>query len=314
MSENSRQQPHQSEKSSNELSELGGQHRGGRKRAFNRAIRSLVQARLALFGVIVLTGIVLMALFGPFLNENQPNTVNLMDRLTGPVGTADGSTDYLLGTDQLGRDIFARVIYGAQVSLLVGFSVVFFSGFIGFVLGLPAGYYGGMWDSFIMRLADIQLAFPTILLAVAVMAVIGSGLINVVVVLAIATWVIYGRVIRGQVLSLKEKEFVEAARAIGASDLRIIVRHILPNMVAPVIVIASFSVAQAIISEASLSFLGLGVPLSTPTWGGMLAEGRDYIRDAWWLVVMPGAAIMLTVLGINTVGDWIRDLLDPYIM
>lgn len=283
------------------------------RRRLHRAFHSLLRARLALIGVVVLLALTAAAIFGPALTAYDPNAVNLAERLKPPVWQEEGMLSHPLGTDQLGRDTLTRLLYGARISLLVGLTVVFISGFLGFVLGLPAGYYGGRVDSVIMRLADIQLAFPFILLAVAVMSVLGAGLVNVIIVLGISMWVTYGRVIRGQVISLREKEFVESARAIGSTDRRIITSHILPNIVAPVIVIASFAVSHAIIAEASLSFLGLGVPASITTWGGMLAEGREYIRDAWWLVTMPGLAIMLTVLATNTMGDWLRDFLDPHV-
>ena len=201
--------------------------------------------------------------------------------------------------------------YGARVSLIVGFVSVMIAGTIGTILGLISGYFGGWIDDVIMRLADIQLAFPFILLMLAVLAVVGPGLKNLILVLGLTGWVSYSRVVRGTVMSLREKEFIEAARTIGARDSRIIVRHILPNIIGPVIIIASFSVASTIIAEASLSFLGLGVTPDTPTWGIMLSEGREYIRDGWWLTTIPGLAIAMTVLGINLLGDWLRDEIDP---
>jgi peptide/nickel transport system permease protein len=203
------------------------------------------------------------------------------------------------------------MVYGARVSLLVGVVSVMISGTLGVSLGLLTGYFGGWFDDLLMRLADIQLAFPFILLMLAVLAVIGPGLRNLIIVLGITGWVTYARVVRGQVLSLREKEFIEAARSIGVKDARIIFRHIMPNLLGPVIVIASFAVASTIISEASLSFLGLGVKPTTPTWGMMLSEGREYVRNAWWLTTLPGLAIAITVLGINMLGDWLRDVLDP---
>jgi peptide/nickel transport system permease protein len=195
--------------------------------------------------------------------------------------------------------------------LIVGFTAVFISGAIGIVLGLTAGYFGGIVDDIIMRIADITLAFPFILLAIAVMAVLGPGLFNIILVLGITGWVTYGRVVRAEVLSYREKEFVEAAVALGYSSPRIIFKHIFPNVVSAIIVIASFSIASTIISEASLSFLGLGVQPSIPSWGAMISDAREYIYKAWWLAVFPGVAIVLTVLGINIFGDWLRDYLDP---
>lgn len=194
---------------------------------------------------------------------------------------------------------------------MVGIVSVFISGTLGITLGLLVGYFGGWFDDILMRVADVQLAFPFILLMLAVLAVIGPGLGNLIMVLGITGWVTYARVVRGQVFSLREKEFVEAARSIGAGSARIIFKHIMPNVLGPVIVIASFAVASTIIAEASLSFLGLGVKPTTPTWGMMLSEGREYVRTAWWLTTLPGLAIAFTVLGINLLGDWLRDVLDP---
>lgn len=252
-----------------------------------------------------------VAISAPFLTPFDPREINIVDRLQPPSWPDTEGAVHVLGTDSLGRDVLARVIYGARVSLMVGLTAVFIAGSIGVVLGLIAGYFGGFIDDFIMRAADIQLAFPFILLAISVMAVLGPGLFKVIAVLGVSGWVQYSRIVRGQVISLRETEFVEAARAIGATNGQIMVRHILPNAWAPVIVIASFSVAGTIIAEASLSFLGLGVPPEVPTWGGMLSEGREYLERASWLVLFPGLAISMTVLGINFVGDWIRDYLDP---
>jgi peptide/nickel transport system permease protein len=223
-----------------------------------------------------------------------------------------GTRSFPLGTDTLGRDILSRVIYGARISLAVGFTAVAIAGMLGITIGLTSGYYRGRVDDVTMRLAEIQLAVPFILFAIAILAVLGPGLKNLILVLGITGWVTYARVVRGQVLSFREKEFVEAARCVGAGDLRIMFRHILPNTFASVIVIGSFAVAATILAEAALSFLGLGVPPSTPTWGGMVADGREQIlTNRWWMYLFPGVAIMLTVLAINAVGDWLRDYLDP---
>lgn len=222
-----------------------------------------------------------------------------------------GDLDHMLGTDSLGRDILARIIYGARISLLVGVSAVTMSGSIGVTLGLVAGYFRGRWDSIIMRLADVQLAVPTMVLALVAMAVVGPGLRNLIIILGVTGWVGYARVVRGEVLSIREKEFVEAARAIGASHGRILLLHLLPNVAASIIVISSLRVAGMILVEASLSFLGLGVQPPTPTWGGMVAEGRDLVYRAWWVSTFPGIAIFIVVLGINLLGDWLRDVLDP---
>jgi len=221
------------------------------------------------------------------------------------------STSSTTGLASHARFLMSRLAYGARVSLLVGISAVAVSGVVGVSLGLVAGYYGGLTDDVIMRLADFELAFPFILLAIAILAVLGPGLSKVILTLGLTGWAQYCRLSRAQVLGLRETEFVEAARTIGASTARILLRHIIPNALAPVIVIASFSVASVIIAEASLSFLGLGIPVSVPSWGGMLSEGRAYIERAWWLVTFPGLALMLTVLSINVLGDALRDILDP---
>lgn len=274
-------------------------------------LRHLGRSRAALLSLIFLILVALVALFAPLLAPVDPSRVNILATLKPPMWFEDGDPKYILGTDSLGRDVLSQLIYGTRVSLLVGLTVVAIGGTIGTVLGLLAGYYGGLLDDVIMRVADIQLAFPFILLAITFLAALGPGLENLIIVLAVGSWMNYARVMRSQVLSLREKEFIEASHALGISDARILFRHLLPNAITPIIVIASFSVASTIIAEASLSFLGLGVRPSTPTWGAMLANGREYITDAWWLVVVPGVAIMLTVLSINVLGDWLRDRLDP---
>jgi peptide/nickel transport system permease protein len=261
-------------------------------------------------GVILLL-VVVVAVSAPLLTQHDPATVNIRNLLAPPVWAEGGQRAHLLGTDHLGRDVFSRLAYGARISLTVGLSAVAVAGAFGVTLGLVAGYYGGWIDDVIMRLADFELAFPFILLAIAVLAVLGPGLTKVILVLGLTGWAQYCRLSRAQVLGLRETEFVEAARTLGASTARILARHILPNILAPIIVIASFSVAGVIIAEASLSFLGLGVPPSVPSWGGMLAEGRTYMERAWWLVTFPGLALMLAVLSINVLGDTLRDALDP---
>jgi peptide/nickel transport system permease protein len=264
-----------------------------------------------LVAIAFLLFLVVVAVTAPLLAPFDPEEIRLLDRLQPPgFVDQDGGVHYL-GTDHLGRDILSRMMYGARISLLVGATTVLIGGTLGMLLGVLSGYYGGAVDDVIMRLAEIQLAFPSILLYIAVLAVLGPGLGKVIAILGITGWVTYSRVARGEVLSIRERDFVLSARSVGSSDSRIMSRHILPNVFAPFIVVASFAVANAIIAEASLSFLGLGVPPSIPTWGAMLAQSRDYIRDAWWPVTLPGLAIMLTVLAINVVGDWLRDYLDP---
>ena len=251
--------------------------------------------------------------FASQLAPFDPNKNNIMERVAPPL-TLDkqGNMKYLIGSDALGRDSFSRLIFGAQVSLIVGFSAVLVGGILGTALGVYAGYYGKWIDDIIMRLADIQLAFPFILLAILFLVVLGEGLINLIIVLGIGQWVTYARIARAQTISQKEKEYVEAAKALGVNNFSIMFGSILPNIFAPLIVIASFNVASVILAEAALSFLGLGVPPQIPTWGAMLAESRDHIfAKRWWMPFFPGMAILLTVLAFNIVGDWLRDYLDP---
>ncbi|HLE04688.1 MAG TPA: ABC transporter permease [Anaerolineales bacterium] len=222
-----------------------------------------------------------------------------------------GTKEHLLGTDHLGRDMLVRLLYAGRVSLLVGLSAVLISGSVGVVTGLIAGYAGGRVDATIMRLVDMQLAIPFLALAILVAAVVGPGVRNVIIVLGISGWVLYARVVRASVLVARNYEYVMAARAIGATTFRILVRTILPNVFAPALVIGTFSVSQMIITESSLSFLGLGVPPATATWGAMLSDARDYLEVAWWIPTFPGLAITLVVLNVNLIGDWLRDRLDP---
>jgi peptide/nickel transport system permease protein len=283
-----------------------------RQRRTPRWLRSLSRRWLAAAGFIVLLLVVAAAIAAPVLAPHDPRRGELIDSKLPPMWSEGGMRTYPLGTDTLGRDILSRVIYGSRISLAVGFTAVAIAGAIGVAIGVVSGYYSGRIDDVIMRLAEIQLAVPFILFAIAILAVLGPGLKNLILVLGITGWVTYARVVRGQVLSFREKEFVEAARALGAGDLRIMFRHILPNTLASLIVIASFAVAATILTEAALSFLGLGVPPSVPTWGGMVADGREQIlTNRWWMYIPPGVAIMLTVLAINAVGDWLRDFLDP---
>ena len=254
-------------------------------------------------GMVLCAGVVLVALLAPLLARHDYTAQKLSDALRPPFWMAGGSLDYPLGTDHLGRDMLSRLMFGARTSLLVGLGAVAISGAIGIALGLIAGFVGGVVDEVVMRFADIQLAFPPILLAVAILAVAGGSLLNVILVLGVITWVQYARVVRGSVLSIREREFVIAARVVGATNLRIVLRHILPNVLPPVFVIATVNVSAMILAEAALSFLGIGVKPPTPAWGTMLNEGREVFRTAWWNAVFPGLAITLTVLGINLVGD-----------
>lgn len=273
--------------------------------------QSLRRTPVVIVAFFLLLGVIFMAGTSPYLAPQDPTEVHLLDRLKPPGFVDESQQIHYLGTDHLGRDLLSRLMYGARISLMVGATTVLIGGILGLLLGMVSGYYGGVLDDVIMRLADIQLAFPSILLYIAVLAVLGPGLNKVILILGFTGWVTYGRVARGEVLSVREREYVQSARAIGASNARIMRLHILPNILAPLIIVASFAVANNIIAEASLSFLGLGVPPSVPTWGAMLAESLDYLRHAWWPVTFPGLAIMVTVLSINVIGDWLRDYLDP---
>ena len=265
-------------------------------------------AVLGALGVLAL--LALVAVCAGVLAPYDPAAVSLGDRLIPPA-LFGGTWRHPFGTDALGQDVLSRVIYGGRISLEVGLCAVAISGTLGVLLGMVSGYLGGVWDDVIMRTAEIQLAFPSILLYISVMAVLGPGLGKIIVVIGVVSWVAYARIERGAVLALKNQEFIEAARALGAPALTILRRHILPNTLGPMIVVASFTLATAIVTEASLSFLGLGVPPSVPSWGRMLADGRDYLQQGWWMATAPGVAIMLVVLSVNIAGDWLRDRLDP---
>ena len=275
-------------------------------RSFGRdLLRALVANRLALFGLGVLGLLLLAALFGRQLAPYGPNQVIVTDRLLPPSG------EHLFGTDELGRDVFSRVLVAARVSLQVGFIAVGISLAAGVLLGLVAGFYGRWIDDAIMRVTDMLFAFPAILLAIAILAVLGPGIANAMIAIGIVYTPIFARITRGSVLSVREQVYVRAARSLGAGDLRLLRLHILPNVLAPIIVQTSISLAFAILSEAALSFLGLGVQPPEPSWGRMLAEGRGFINIAWWMGVFPGLAIFVTVLSFNLVGDALRDALDP---
>jgi peptide/nickel transport system permease protein len=261
---------------------------------------------LATAGAVMIAVFVICAIFAPWLAPQDPAYIDLPSRLMGP------SAAHWFGTDELGRDILSRVIYGARISMLVGTCVVVTSLTLGLILGSIAGYYGGFLDRFLnVIVMNAFMSFPGILLAIAFVAFLGSGLFNLVLALSIGGWVGYARLVRAQVLAVREREFVEAARALGANDVRIIVRHILPNIIQPVIVQAAIGMAGAILAEATMSFLGLGVPPPTASWGSMLNDGRSHLFDAPHLVLFPAAAVMLAVLSFNFIGDGLRDYLDP---
>lgn len=287
--------------------------RRSRGRAWRDAWQSMLRAKWPIAALFILICVSAAAVAGPSFAPKDPNRQNIIMRLKEPMAVnRRGEMENLLGTDTLGRDVLSRLIYGARISLGVGLTAVAIGGTIGTLLGLISGYFGGRADSFIMRLADVQLAFPFILLAIMFLIALGSGVTNLILVLGIGQWVTYARMSRAATISEREKEYVEAARALGASNTSILLRTILPNILAPLTVVASFNVASVILAEASLSFLGLGVPPTIPTWGAMLAESRDQLlAGRWYLAIFPGVAIMLTVLSCNILGDWLRDFLDP---
>ena len=266
---------------------------------------------LPIIGAIMLLTVILMAIFAPLLAPYDPLKMSLKERLIPPVWCEGGNTAHLLGTDHLGRDILSRLIYGARVSCIVGIAVVLLSGLIGVCFGLISGYYGGWFSTLIMRLCDLQSALPFTLLAILIISVLGSGLRNVILALSLSSWIGYARLIRAQTLQCKEQEFIRASKLLGARDGHIMFTQILPNVITHAIVTAAFSVAQTMITEAGLTFLGLGVEPQIPSWGGMLSEGRNYMETGWWICVLPGLFIMFTVLSINIVGQWARDQFDP---
>lgn len=266
---------------------------------------------LGILGAALLVLLLTLALAGPWLGLPDPTRGDLRARMVGPTISWAGLGAHPLGTDQLGRDILSRIIVGSRVTLMIAGSAVILGGIIGVVLGLVAGYFGGWYDRVLMRLVDIQLAFPLMLLALLVVAALGPSLHNLIAVLALTSWVRYARIVRGQVLTVRELDYVQAARALGAGHLRILARHILPNVLTPILVVATLELARTIVLEAGLSFLGLGIQPPSPSWGRMLADGRTYIASAWWIITLPGLALMLTVLGVNLLGDWLRDWLDP---
>ncbi|OGP22737.1 MAG: peptide ABC transporter permease [Deltaproteobacteria bacterium GWA2_57_13] len=270
-------------------------------------LRPLLNVKVLAGGTIVLT-LVVVGVFAPVLAPYDPNAQQLRAMVQPPQWFGG---DHFLGTDNLGRDILSRILYGARVSLLIALAVVVISGFVGVSLGAISGYFGRKVDFSIQKLVEVVWAFPPLLLAIAIMAFLGQGLFNLILALVAQRWIQYCRVVRGQTLSLRNRDFVTATQSLGASDSRIIWRHIIPNIIQTSLVIGTFAMASAIISEASLSFLGLGVPPEIPTWGTMLADARIYISTAWWLALFPGLCIFLTVLGINLLGDALRDLLDP---
>jgi len=288
-----------------------GQILGAKQSKAKRACKLLFKSKTGTVGAILVLIVCLTALCAPFIATHDPAKINPSQRLLPPMWLDKGTSSHLLGTDNLGRDIWSRIVYGSQVSLIVGICAVLVSGAIGAVLGLLAGYYGKWVNAIIMRVADSFLAIPTILFMLVVLAIVGPGLGTLIFVIGITNWVSYARVVRGEVLSVKERDFVKAAKAVGAKNGRIIFTHILPNVISSFIVISTMSVATTIIMEASLSFLGLGIKPPAVSWGGMLSDGRQYLATSWWVATFPGVAITITVLGVIFLGDWLRDVLDP---
>ncbi len=265
-----------------------------------------------IIGLLLVVTTILCAIFAPYIAPYDPGTASLGHRLDLPKWLDDtGKSEYLLGGDQVGRDLLSRIIYGARISLLVGICGVIISLVLGTFLGIVSGYFGKWMDDLIMRLAEVQMGLPFILLAIVIMSVFGTGIEKIIIILGLTYWVSFARLIRGEILALKEQEYIQAAKAIGGTHFKIIIKHILPNVASSILVLATMCIAEFILLEASLTFLGLGVEPTVPSWGGMLADSRNYMTSAWWISVFPGVAIMLTVLGFNLLGDWLRDRLDP---
>jgi len=269
-------------------------------------IRQIRRHALGIVGVVLASLAVIVAAAAPWLAPHDPIKSDFAAGLKPP-----GTPGHPLGTDQLGRDLLSRVLYGARIALFIGFCTVLLTALVGGLLGLLAGFFGGWAGAVVMRIADVQLSFPFILLALTINAIVGLGLRNIIISLSVAGWVVYARVVRGEVLSVKQRDFVQAAAALGMGRARMLFGQVLPNVAPSIIVVASLQFSQFIVAEAAISFLGFGVQPPTPAWGSMLSESRDFLYVAWWLAAFPGAALALTALGINLVGDWLRDVLDP---
>jgi len=295
-----------------ELTEMGAVHIAA-SAARQATWRRLLRLRWGVGAAGVLLLIVASAAVAPLIAPYDPLAVDIRHRLSPPAWMDRGTAEHLLGTDQVGRDLLARMIYGGRVSLVVGVAAVIISATIGVLLGLSAGYFGGNTDWTIMTLINVMLTFPFVLLALAVIAVLGPNLVNMIIVLGVAGWPIYARVVRAETLAIREREFVLAGRALGMGHVRLVFRQIVPNLVSTIVVIATLQVAQVIILESFLSFLGLGVQPPTPAWGNMLGEGRVYMLNSWWIATFPGLAIFVTTLVINLMGNALRDWLDPHL-
>jgi peptide/nickel transport system permease protein len=291
---------------------ISSHHRNSKEKSqLRRVVRRLLRKNVSRLAILIILTATLCALFPGWIMPKDPYDQNLSRRLRLPIGFQRSLPGYYLGTDQLGRDILSRIILGARISLVLSVVAVIVSSVIGIAAGLFAGYYGGKTDLLVMRLIDIQLAFPVILLVIAIVAVVGPSLVNLIVVMGISGWARYARIARGSVLSVKATEYVDAAHSIGAGTFRIMTHHILLNILSPLIVVATFELARMILLEATLSFLGLGVQPPTPTWGGMINDGKQYIYISWAVSVIPGIAIVLIILAFNMLGDELRDALDP---
>jgi len=274
--------------------------------------RRLGRLKWGVGGAVVFVLIVLSALLAPVISPHDPLSVDIRHRMAPPAWMEGGTREHLLGTDQIGRDLLSRVIWGGRISLVVGVMAVLLSATIGVLLGLAAGYFAGEVDWIIMTVINVMLTFPFVLLALAVIAVLGPSVPNMIMVLGATGWPVYARIIRAETLALRERDFVVAARALGMSHARIVFGQILPNLVSPIVVVATLQIAQVIILESFLSFLGLGVQPPTPAWGNMLGEGRVYMLNSWWIAAFPGLAIFITTLVINLMGNGLRDWLDPH--
>jgi ABC-type dipeptide/oligopeptide/nickel transport system permease subunit len=280
--------------------------------ASSSSLHRVWRLKWGLAAAVVMVIVIGSAAAAPWVAPHDPLMVDIRHRLVPPAWMAGGAAAHLLGTDQVGRDLLSRVIYGGRVSLIIGTSAVLISATIGVLLGLAAGYFAGRIDWMIMTLVNVMLTFPFVLLALAVIAVLGPSLINMIIVLGVADWPLYARVIRAETLAIREREFVLAGRALGMSHGRIVFGQILPNLISVIVVIATLQVARVIILESFLSFLGLGIQPPTPAWGNMLGEGRVYMLDSWWIATFPGLAIFVTTLVINLMGNGLRDWLDPH--
>jgi len=274
-------------------------------------IKELIRCRTAFLGAIIVLSFILIAILAPFVVPHDPLKASIVNRLRPPFWIEGGSSTYILGADEIGRDILSRIIYGARVSILVGLVTVAISGFLGTLLGTFAGYFRGRFDAILSRFADLLLSFPYLIFAIFLMSIVGPGFFNLIVILCFKSWVNFFRLSRGEMISEKTKEYVEAAQALGESDIKIIFKEILPNIIHSLLVLATLRVGFFIILEASLSFLGLGIQPPTPAWGSMINSGRAYMLSAWWVSTIPGIALLILVLSINLLGEGLRDILDP---